>query len=130
MIALSARKLVVQCVKGLRLEQIGHADAATGDLVFVTWPDSAGSSADGGAVRSALGNTFCSRWNGKYQMSAIADRKLVLDVDTRLDESVHLLDEGHRIDHDAVADDRPYPGRRMPLGISFSTYFLSPIYTV
>ncbi len=96
---------VVHDPEALGIEQVGHADAAASDLVFVARPDAARSGADGDAVLARFRHLFHQPVKRKNHVRAIADAQLASDVDAGGFQHADLVQQGGQIDHHAVADD-------------------------
>ncbi len=86
------------------VEHVNHAETAACGLVFVGGADAA----RGGANLHAAGGVLCGELDhavvGQDDVSAIGEKEARADVNAEREQLVHLGEQGHGIEDDAVAD--------------------------
>ncbi len=87
-----------------QVEQVGHAQAAAGYLVFIRWPDAARGGADLYAPGCGFRGQFDHAVVRQDHLRAVADEQLAVHFHARAAQRVHFLEEGEWINDDAVAD--------------------------
>ena len=112
------------------VEQVDDAEAVAVHLVFVGRADAAAGGADLRAAGGVLGGELDHAVVGQDDLGAVGDEELAVDGEAGVLELLDLVEEGHGVEHDAVADDAFASGRRTPQGMSCRTNFLPAMMTV
>jgi hypothetical protein len=94
----------VERAEQVGVQQVGHADAAAADLVFVARADAARGGADGDAVHARFAHLLHHAVEGEDDVGAVADGDLAGDVDAGLFEHVEFVEQRLGVHHHAVAD--------------------------
>ena len=87
------------------VEQVDDAQAAAVHLVLVGRADAAAGGADLGASGRVLGGELDHAVVGQDDLGAVGDEELPVDGQAGVLELLDFVQEGHRVEHDAVADD-------------------------
>ena len=87
------------------VEQVDDAQAAAVHLVFVGRADAAAGGADLGAAGGVFGGELDHAVVGKNHLGAVGDEELAVDGEAGVFELLDLVEEGHGVENDAVADD-------------------------
>ena len=87
------------------VEQVDDAEAAAVHLVFVGGADAAAGGADLRAAGGVLGGELDHAVVGQDDLGAVGDEELSVDREAGVLELLDLVEEGHGVEHDAVADD-------------------------
>ena len=96
------------------VQQIAHAEAATGHFVFVSGTDAAGSCADFVCAARAFGGFVEFAVIRKDQMRAIADVQTAVNINACFRQRVNFVDERAGVDDDPCADDGMLLGAENP----------------
>ncbi len=87
------------------VQQVDDAQAAAVHLVFIRRADAAAGGADlraaGGVLRGELDHAVV----GQDHLGAVGDEELAVDRQAGVLQLLHFAQEGHGVEHDAVADD-------------------------
>ena len=81
--------------EGLRVDEVGHADAGASHLVGEAGPDAAAGGADGGLSPQLLVQAVDDRVIGHDDVAAVADEEL-LDADAAFLQGLDLLQQDRR----------------------------------
>ena len=92
--------------ENIGIQQIGDADAAAGNLVFVARPDAARSGADGDPARPAFAHPLHHAVRREQHVRPVADGQNAGDFHSGRFQRFDLGEQRRRIDHQAVADHR------------------------
>ena len=87
------------------VEQVDDAEAVAVHLVFVGGADAAAGGADLCAAGGVLGGELDHAVVGQDDLGAVGDEELAVDRQAGVLELLDLVEEGHGVEHDAVADD-------------------------
>ena len=87
------------------VEQVDDAQAAAMHLVLVGRADAAAGGADLRAAGSVLGGELDHAVVGQDDLGAVGDEELAIDREAGVFELLDLVEEGHGVEDDAVADD-------------------------
>ncbi len=87
------------------VEQVDDAQTGAVHLVLVGGADAAAGGSDLGAAGGVLGGELDHAVIGQDDLGAIGDEELVIDRETSFFEFFDLVEEGHGVENDAVADD-------------------------
>ena len=99
------QQLVQLVGQRLRLGQVAHADGAAGDLVLVGRADAAARGADLAVAARRLPRAVQGRVQRQDQRGVVGDAQIGgRHVQPLRADAVHLRQQRHRVDHDAVAD--------------------------
>ena len=87
------------------VEQVDDAQTAAVHLVLVGRADAAAGGSDLGAAGGVLGGELDHAVIGQDDLGAVGDEELAVDWQAGLLELLDLVEEGHGVEDDAVADD-------------------------
>src|SRR3954467_14654177 len=93
------------------MAQVEEANTAGRVLVLKYRPDPAAGRPDRLARRARAVHRLVIR---QHEVRTLADVQPPLDVDSRLDESADLVEQGIGVEHDAVPDRAPHAGMQDP----------------
>ena len=88
-----------------RVEEVDHAQPAAVHLVLIGRPDAAAGGPDLGTPRRILSRQFDHPVVGQNHLRAVGDEELAIHLQPGVLQLLYLAQEGHRIQHHAVADD-------------------------
>ena len=90
---------IVLGAEDIAVEQVGDADAAAADLVFIARPDAARGGADGDAARAAPSDIFSiMRWDGNSTWARLLMARLCGDGDAGRFERLDFVEQRGRVD--------------------------------
>ena len=99
-----------------RIQQVDHAQPAAVHLVLVRWPNAAAGGPNLGPPRRILRRQLDHAVVGQDYLRPVRHEELAINLQPGVLQLLYLAQEGHRIQHHAVADDAPALRPQHPAG--------------